>query len=350
MRRSLALLFPAAISALGCSPQTLDAGSNAVPLPAPSTRATFGALVDAVTMDDANLYFACEDGWIYSLAKDGTSAPAQVAMAAVPGSNFTDGLAVDDENVYWTAQGSSASGGAIVRAPKSGGSPETLTTGRIRPWGIAVDDENVYWAEQGLATSPAQSNDGNIGDAGSIMALAKAGGAGPTALARELSTPDFVAVDGDGVVWHDASLIGRVPKAGGASTTLFSTPSPNKASNLVVTGGTAYWGLDDGSWSIASVPTSGGSVSMLASGIAQPTGVAVLGSSVYWSLAGGDQVGAIEAVPAAGGAASAVSPPDVQIGVLDQEAVFLLADDQAFYSVEVWQTSGVTVAVRVQPR
>jgi hypothetical protein len=344
------LLVPAALTALGCSAQTLDAGSNgSSSTPAATTRATFGALIDAVTMDDSSLYLACEDGWIYSLAKDGTSPPAQVAPSAVPGSSFVDGIAVDDSNVYWTAQGSSASGGAVLAVPKAGGMPIMLAEGRVRPWGIAVDDANVYWAEQGLATDP-QSDDGETGDAGALEWMPKSGGGKPQALASELGVPDFVAMDGDGVVWHDASTVSRVPVAGGPTTMLFSTPAPSKASNLVVTGGVAYFGLDDGAWSIESVSTSGGAPSTLAGDIAQPAGVAVVGASVFWSLAGGPQVGAIDAVLGQGTAVSDVSAPDVEPGVMDEQAMFFLADDQAFYSVEVWQSSGVTVAVRVLPR
>ncbi len=345
LSRALLLpLLPLALTAGGCSAEVLDAGNDLSP---PSTRATLSALVDAVTMDDDNLYFACEDGWIYRLAKEGSSVPERIAPATVPGSNFTDGIAVDDANVYWTAQGSPSAGGAVLSAPKNGGAPVMLAAGMALPWGIAVDDQNVYWADQGGAVDP--SDDGLPQDVGSIQAVAKSGGPART-LASLLSIPKFVALDGDGIVWQDDSLVGRVAKTGGPPIKLAAMAPASTSSNLVVADGHAFWAVGDGAWSIQSVATTGAGPSTLASDIPQPSNVVVAGSTAFWSLKGGAEVGAVQSVPTSGGIPADVSLPDVQAGAQGQEALFLLVDDRAFYFVEEWQAPTLTVAIRVQPR
>jgi hypothetical protein len=242
----------------------------------------------------------------------------------------------------------------VLSAPKgaTNGVAHTLASNRPMPWGIAVDDDSVYWAERGGSADPVD-DDGLPGDLGSIRAMAKTGepGAAPRPLALELNTPDFVALDADGVVWHDATVVARAPKAGGPPLNLLTTGSAAKVSNLVVSQGRAYWALDDGSWSIASASTSGGGSATLASDIPQPAGVAVSGSTVFWALAGGPQVGAVFAASPGGGSPANVTPPDVAAGVEDQQALFVLVDAQAFYFVETWQASGApVVTLRVQPR
>jgi hypothetical protein len=88
----------------------------------------------------------CDDGWLYRLAKTGDAALERIAAAAAPGSSYTNGIAVDDTYVYWTALGDGVSHGAIERAPKTGGPAQALALAEARPMGIAVDDGYVYWS------------------------------------------------------------------------------------------------------------------------------------------------------------------------------------------------------------
>jgi hypothetical protein len=68
------------------------------------------------------------------------------------------GVAVDDTDVYWTV----FYGGAVVKAPLSGGTPTTLVSNlTVYALGIAVDATSIYWAAADANT------------VGSLMRLAK---------------------------------------------------------------------------------------------------------------------------------------------------------------------------------
>jgi len=346
-RHLLVLLALASVPA--CTGQTLDAGYTHAP---GVTRATVGAMIDAATMDDSYLYFTCEDGWVYRLLKAGTAPPEKIAPAPVMGSNYTSGIAVDATNVYWTAEGAGA-GGAVLRAPKGGGAAVVIASGQTHPGGIAVDADNVYWAEGGsvVAGNPASNDDGMVGmyGDGTIRALSKSSGT-VTALASVLTAPDAVTIDDVRVFWHDQYGIRSVAKTGGALSTVSGSVAPFKSTNLAVADGRLTWASNQGSWSIESAATAGGAPVTLASGIAAPAGIVTDGSSAYWSDAGGSSASALHGVPLAGGATSTLWPADDPGTAQDHEALLLLSDASAFYSIEYWASSTLTVEIRVLPR
>jgi outer membrane protein assembly factor BamB len=120
MKRGSVPLSLAGLLLAGCSGKPLDAGTTYVlaSTAPPSTLATVTAQIDAITMDTANLYFTCEDGWVYSLSKS-TSMLTKIAPAgpaAANGSVYTGGIAVDDTNVYWTADATGQVDGQLLEA------------------------------------------------------------------------------------------------------------------------------------------------------------------------------------------------------------------------------------------
>lgn len=344
MRLTFRIAVPLALvlAAGGCD-QTLDAGFTRAG--EATVRATASAQVDAITMDRDHLYFTCEDGWLYRLAKTGTAPAERIARAAAPGSVYTNGIAVDDDHVYWTALGDGVSQGTVERAPKAGGAAEVLATMQARPMGIAVDGDYVYWADE-AGVPP--GNTGGIGE-GLIERMPKDGSGPPTVLASSLVAPDFIALDDQAVYWHDTHAIARVPKVGGGSTKLFHSAISFKSSNLVVSGGQVFWAGHQGAWTLESIPTEGGSVTHLAAGIDQPSSVALFGSSLVWGEAVGPSVAEVIAMPTAGGSPTILWPANAQPAVQDDRALFLLADEHALYSVESWGDTSVTVAIRVLP-
>jgi outer membrane protein assembly factor BamB len=353
MKRLSVPLSIAGLLLAGCSGKPLDAGTTYVlaSTAPPSTLATVTAQIDAITMDMANLYFTCEDGWVYSLSKS-TSTLTKIAPAGPAASNgsvYTGGIAVDDANVYWTADATGQVDGQLLEAPKGGGSPVVLAMSQAIPVGVAVDDLNVYWVDQ--AGSPPLQDDaaGGIGE-GMIQSLSKGGGATRMILANNLTTPNFLVLDGEGgVIWHDAAGIRRVPVEGGMSTTV-ATDSMASVSNLVVADGTAYWGTDDGPYAIESASTTGGGAVTLAANVAKPAAVAPFGGNVYWNDANGSSVGAVMSIPSTGGAPTPRAwPADPVGGTDDHQAAFLLLDAQAFYAVEYWTSPSLTVVVRALP-
>jgi hypothetical protein len=342
-----------ALAATGCVEGALSAGSNdsdTVPAPLPTTRATVGAMIDTFAMDADNLYFTEENGSLYRLAKAGTSAPVLVAAAATPGSVYTEGLAMDDATLYWTALGDGISTGNVLSVAKSGGSAAVIASGQARPTGIAVDGTNVYWTNQG-PPGPAPNNNLMSG-VPSVMRAPKAGGAGgATTLVETPLVPDAITLDATSVIWHEQQAIRRVPKTGGSPMTLTDAAIPFTTSNLVVSGGTLVWAADQGVWSLQSVALQGGTVTTLASPIDAPGAILVDGTSIFWNASNGSSVGAIIHEPQSGG-----SPPttyasaDVPGPVMSEGAKLLLADAHAFYWVEYWESPALTVAVRVLTR
>jgi hypothetical protein len=129
--------------------------------------------------------------------------PADGGVTTIASSqNYPLAIAVDANNVYWTASGTTANSfadGAVMKAPAAGGAPVTIAAAQAFPYGIAVDGTNVYWA-----------NSGSNGSAGTIMSAPIAGGA-PVTIASGLTGPTYVAVDGTSVYWTTSG--GAVMKA-----------------------------------------------------------------------------------------------------------------------------------------
>ena len=345
----------AAFAALAaCTGDPLSAGSNdptsdsGAPAAAPVaiTRATLTSMIDTFAMDETNLYFTSEDGSLYRLAKTGSEAPVVLASATTPGSVYTEGLAVDATNLYWTALGDGISTGVVLSVGKTGGSAVALAMNLPRPDSIAVDDTTVYWSNQGAPLSGQGENDLSP-QQGSIMSVPKGGGAA-TVLTVDMATPDEMTLDPTGVVWHDKQAISRIAKTGGATTTLTSAAIPWTSSNLVVSGTTLYWAANQSGWSVQSVPLAGGATTTLTS-IEAPGAILAVESSIFWNVEGGTHVGAIKAE--LGGSDSVLqSPPDIVAGSTAEQASFFLADATAFYWVEYWESPALTVAIRILSR
>jgi hypothetical protein len=189
-------------------------------------------------------------------------------------------LAVDSASVYWTNMNMNPTGSSgVFKVPLNGGAVTQLSTtlysAQLQGIGIAVDGTNVYW------------ND-DVGSGGSLLSVPVGGGA-TTTLVSGTAFED-VKVDATNVYWAgnmggavNAGTIMKMPKSGGSPVTLVSgLRSPN---GLAVDGTSVYWTDTSGSGTgtVRSVPVAGGVAVTLASGLISPFGIAVDGSSVYWN-------------------------------------------------------------------
>jgi hypothetical protein len=120
-------------------------------------------------------------------------------------------LALDASHVYWTAYGSDAGDGRIVRVSKSGGTPFILARRQSVPFGIAVDDTQVYWVNYDAG-----------GANGALMAVAKTGGT-PKALVTTPDGPRTVVVDAANAYFLTSNAVVKVAKHGGAPSNVTST-------------------------------------------------------------------------------------------------------------------------------
>ena len=140
-------------------------------------------------------------------------------------------IAVSDSQVYWGNDGDGKEGtGALMTAPRSGGTARVLVSGQWSPRDILVEGEMVYWVNQGLpggstgaviAMSPisirslARAQRGPVGlthsgpwlywtnfGAGEIVRLALPNGS-PQIVATGQDTPLGIAADPTGVYWSN---------------------------------------------------------------------------------------------------------------------------------------------------
>jgi sugar lactone lactonase YvrE len=124
----------------------------------------------------------------------------------VGGEKKPRGIAVDAEYVYWVTW----EGHEVKRAPKAGGTVDTLATGQLGAWMLAIDDTHLYWTAR---------------SAGTVAKMAKVGG-GVTVLASMLSDPTDLALDGADVYYVDwgSGNVHRVGKDGLNAASLATVP------------------------------------------------------------------------------------------------------------------------------
>jgi sugar lactone lactonase YvrE len=220
-----------------------------------------------LALDDTNLYAAGESGKIVSVAKGDSNA----APAVLVNDEEATGLAVDATYVYW----SRLTSGEIVRMPKTGGTPEVIASGQVRPWAVAVDDDRVYWAAEGNAVAGVDTPTG-----GQVASIAKSGGA-ITVLAPNEQRPTTLAIDGDTIYFGDGpwgddnGAIKRVPKAGGTVQTLAS--GLDILWTLAVANGYVGWTAESG---FTQVAIAGGDIVQVPGGVGM--GVASDGQRFYY--------------------------------------------------------------------
>ena len=262
-------------------------GDGGVPEPSPLIPNEFPY---DLALDATNLYWA--DGLEIGLAPKSGGPPTALwtaSSSALP----PEAVAVDATNVYFVVRGDGAgTPSAIMSTPIAGGTASTLASSPSLLTGpCAVGPSQVYWVD------------------GAIQSVPKTGGTVTTVVP---AVAGALAVDATNLYWSASDGLHKMPFAGGPNT-LLGVPfdpepellGPVAATAIAVDGTNIYYVMNSfaGSGSVGFIPIAGGSAAVLASGrIGRLVSIALDSRNVYWVEGNGTiRQGAIAAAPKTGG-------------------------------------------------
>ncbi|AKT39196.1 hypothetical protein [Chondromyces crocatus] len=259
-----------------------------------------------VAVDAHSVYWTAQgpggagEGAVSKVARDGSGEVTTIAGRQLA----PRGLALDEEDVYWVNQ----DGGAVLSAPKAGGSVRTIASGYtvrdvalhagvvfwtsqtgailragpgavgvvtlfegdVGPDGIALDDQFVYWANR---------------DTGDLLRVAQSGGVmDADRLHSGPDGPTDIALDATHLYWsnHKTGEIMKVPLNGAEDAVVLSVEQDSQPFGIAVDTAYVYW-ASNGFGQVNRAPIGGGPRTVLASNQDGPRRVLVEGGVLYWT-------------------------------------------------------------------
>jgi hypothetical protein len=276
------------------------------------------------------LIVACSSGGGGSGGASGSCTSDCDARAIVEGGQVNAvAIAVAKDNVYWGSEPQGGHPNVLRRVAPAGGPVSDVLTDNAGLLKIGSNGAAVFAQKDGALVRL------DAGTSSSVVLVAKPGG----------SSIDSIAANATFVYWSNGTDILRVPVAGGAPETIYSTVRANNIAiddqyvyfsesinnslqavaidgpaqrtprtlaaqhdgmKYAVWNGTAYFASQRDK-TIKSVPVTGGEPTLLAQTDAEPLVLAVDGSGIFY----GTQEG-LSRVSLAGGASAHVGPVDAQ--------------------------------------
>jgi len=213
---------------------TGGAAGGACMEPAPITLAEFdGYAFDylSIALDAGNIYYAMgnQGSRVWRVDKNGGEPDTLLALSQ----EWVTSLAVDDAYVYVTIvtfPDADTDHNELVRIPKTGGAPETLTASEYYADALIADATSLYWRDWEFHTNQSR-----------LMKLPKAGGD-----ATILFDGYFDGISMDDERLYVASAVGAVsvlPKQGGALSVVVD--GENVPFSVCADSSSLYWATND---------------------------------------------------------------------------------------------------------
>lgn len=201
----------------------VDAGGNvkACGVADCSTPRTFGGPIEAggIAIDDDNVYWSNSPVSIVSCPKSGCGlSPVAVAILSYLGSTGIQTLVVAGDSLYFTATVVDSNGmdSKLFRCAKSGRSePTVLASGLVNPSSLGTDGATLYFSERPdpCCTSPDESCCRGRSVSRISMCAATGCNGMPTVLVPGVSSASNIAADPHHVFWatrDDSGITGAV--------------------------------------------------------------------------------------------------------------------------------------------
>jgi len=256
-----------------------------------------------IVADAERIYWGSDDGTIRSLSHGGGD--EATVLTTDQDFSWPGDMELDDTDLFWSA------GEAVMKMPKSGGTPTEIASGQDYPDQLSLDDANVYFSTDssfsrvglsgGTVEILAESDDDpsgiSVSPTQALVALDAIGAIGALPLdggSIDIITAGYVApkqteVDGQYVFWAGGGdyfgdgTVWRSDHEGTAPQLL--ADGLGWPHYLIPYGDYVYFSDIDGGL-IARVAKEGGDLDIIADGQATPHDIAVSPPYVYWCNSG----------------------------------------------------------------
>ncbi len=263
--------------------------------------------------DEAQVYWIDFDG-VWSLPLAGGT-PTLLARST----NTPIDLIARGDDLIWTETTGPAHGetGTVRQVPKAGGPTQVLVQGGDAPRQLASHPSWLYWTEGGP--------NGEVEGFGRIARVPTSGGAAETVVSGVVTQTPSIAVTNTHVYIGDRWRIKRVPILGGKVETVAA--GNDEIASVAVDATSVFW-VSKGLGRVFKAPAAGGAATLL-SGLGTSIGpggpISIQGGRVYWA----STYSTIQSVPTAGGTATVVRGdiPFMNDLVADEAALYWSEND-----------------------
>ena len=258
-------------------PGRVNGMSACTPAPcAPETLADHLLKPTTFRASDTYLYWVARASETGSTTSVVQRMPIQGGTVETPTDPATmSGLTLDASFLYFGDDDTQA----IDRVPLTGGAAQQLAPiamvpnvdGSVtHPFGIVAYADRLYFSVSG----------------GLVLRVGK-DGTGLSGIALGGSLVIDLVVDNDNLYFRDSDTVFRIPHTGGATTTMFKAQAGSFINALRLDDAYVYWTVAPssvaGQGQVQRMPKAGGAVETLATGLDQPTAIAIDSTDVYFA-------------------------------------------------------------------